>query len=164
MPTEDRNQMRQELAQRITLHTELHQALEQPRNEHEDSIHQRLVKDRLKQRRAIVVAEKRHRVGNQHRLADNERRISGKHEAADGNRIVGKDQIRRQYDQIEADEKEDHRLQDLKQLAQQPGAEPAKNGGRSRLCRVTDCRSFLEDKPPLLEAISSLIKLLLPRS
>ena len=39
----------------------------------------------------LVAAKKRHCVGDQHRLADDECRASGKHEVADRNGVLGED-------------------------------------------------------------------------
>jgi hypothetical protein len=69
-------------------------------------------------------------LGDQHRLADDERRSRGDHEAGEGDGVLGEDQIRRQYDQAEADKEEDRRRQHLPQLVQKPGARPAAEPGR----------------------------------
>src|SRR6516162_10780263 len=133
MPTEDRSQVRQEFAQGMAVHEKLDEGLEQASDEHKDPVHERFVQDRLEQRRAIVAAKERHRVGDQHRLADNEPRSGGEHEVADGNSVIGEDQIGRQYDQVEADQEEYHRRQDFAQLMQKPCTQPANTRGRGRL-------------------------------
>jgi hypothetical protein len=53
----------------------------------------RLEQDRLDQRSAIVVAQKGHRIGDQHCLADDERRRGGEHEIAEGDQVTGEDQV-----------------------------------------------------------------------
>ncbi|HSZ96907.1 MAG TPA: hypothetical protein VK767_11370 [Bradyrhizobium sp.] len=49
----------------------------------------------------------------------------GEHEAGEGDGVVGEDQICRQHDQVEADNKEDRRRQDLVQLVQKSDARAA---------------------------------------
>jgi hypothetical protein len=39
------------------------------------------------------VAQKGHRIGDQHCLADDERRRGGEHEIAEGDQVTGEDQV-----------------------------------------------------------------------
>ena len=69
--------------------------LEQACNEHHGPIDDRLEQDRLDQRSAIVVAQKGHRIGDQHCLANAERRRGGEHGIAEGDQVIGEDQVNR---------------------------------------------------------------------
>src|SRR6266849_3202145 len=83
MPGESRHHVRQEVAHTVALdEPEPDEMLEQPSDEHYSPVHDRLEQYWLDQRRPIVAAEKGQRVGDQHRLADDECRGGGKHEVA----------------------------------------------------------------------------------
>jgi hypothetical protein len=68
-------------------------------------------------------------VGDQHRLADNERCDCGEHEIADCNGILGDEEIRRENNEVEADKKEYCRRQYFKEFVQKPGANPTYGPG-----------------------------------
>jgi hypothetical protein len=106
MPVEGRDHVRQEGAQWMVFDKpEPDPVFEQARNKHDGPIESRLEQDRPDQRRAIVVADRPHRVGHQHRFSDHVRRGGSQHEAAERLTVIGKEQVRRQQDQIEADKK-----------------------------------------------------------
>jgi hypothetical protein len=65
---------------RITLdEREVHETLEQACEEHNHPVKRRLEQDRSDQLRPIVATEERHRIGDQHRLADDKRPNCGEH-------------------------------------------------------------------------------------
>ena len=113
IPVECRSHVRQEGAEWMVFDKpEPDPVFEEARDKHDGPVENRLVQDRPDQQRAIVVADRPHRVGHQDRFSDDECRGRSHHEAAELGTVVtviGKEQVRRQHDQIEADEKEDGR-------------------------------------------------------
>jgi hypothetical protein len=107
----------------------VYETLQQAREEHNNPVKCRLVKDRLDPRSPIIAPQKRHRISDEHRLADDERRKCRKHEAADRHGIIGEQQICRRHDEIEPDKKEYCRRQCFPRLVQQPSANPARRPG-----------------------------------
>src|SRR5277367_1584810 len=84
MPGKDRYHVLQEAAGGVVLdEPETHESLEQASEEHDGPVNERLEQDRLDQRGPVVTAEEGHRVGDQHRLADDERSGGGEHKAAE---------------------------------------------------------------------------------
>ena len=88
---------------------------EQARDKHDGPIECRFEQDRPDQWRAIVAADRSRRVGNQHGFSDDKRAGGNKHEAAERRTVIGNKQVRRQQDQVKADEKEDRRRQHFTQ-------------------------------------------------
>ena len=86
---------------------------EQAGDEYDAPIKNGLEQDRTDQRRAIVMADGPHRVGDQHRFPDDERRRRRKHEIAELLTVIGENEVRGQQYQIKADKKEDRRRQDF---------------------------------------------------
>ena len=78
---------------------------EQARDKHDGPIECRFEQDRPDQWRAIVATDRSRRVSNQHGFSDDERAAGNKHEAAERRTIIGNEQVRRQHDQVKADEK-----------------------------------------------------------
>ena len=73
MPRERGDQISDKVARWIVLdQREVHETLEQACKKHNDPVKHGLEQDRSDQRRPIVATEERHRIGDQHRFADNE--------------------------------------------------------------------------------------------
>src|SRR6516165_5092760 len=135
MPVERRNHVRQECPKWVVFDKpEPNPVFEQARDEHDGPIECRFEQDRPDQWRAIVATDRSRRVGNQHGFSDDERAAGNKHEAAERRTVIGNKQVRRQQDQVKADEKEDSRRQHFAQLAQQEDTDPAHNPDGCRSC------------------------------
>ena len=106
MPVERRNHMRQECPKRMVFDKpETDPVFKQTRDEHGGPIENRFEQDRPDQRRAIVAADRSRRVGDKHCFSDDERPAGNQHEAAERCTVIGNEQVRRQQDQVKADEK-----------------------------------------------------------
>ena len=138
MPRKGRGHVRQKLAHRMVLdQPEPDEVFEEPRDEYDGPIKDRLEQDGLDHWPAVVAAQHRHRVGDQHRFADDECGGGGEHKVAKGNRIVGEDQVGRQHNQVKADEKEYRRRQHFAEFVQNEGASPPREP-----CRCTGRRGL----------------------
>src|SRR5262249_28360067 len=96
----------------------MYKALRQARKEYRDPIDRRLEQDWLDERRPIEKLDERRGVGGDHSLTDDQCCQGGEHEIADRSAVVGDQQIRRQNDEVEADEEEYRRRQGAPQLVQ----------------------------------------------
>jgi len=92
-----------------------------------------------KQRRAIITPHVWHRVGDEHRLADNKRGKGRQHEATDRKGVIGEQEICRKYDKVEAGKKENGWRQRLAHFVQKASAYAAGNstGGFSTPAAAT---------------------------
>src|SRR6516162_779148 len=128
MPVEYRNQVRQEGPEWMAFDkTEADPVFEQARDKDDGPIECRFEQDRADQWRAIVAADRSRRIGYEHCFSNHKRRAGSQHEAAERRTIIGNEQVRRQHDQVKADEKEDRRRQHFAQLAQHEGSDPARD-------------------------------------
>src|SRR6516164_6871503 len=135
MPVEGRSHVRQECPKRMVFDKpEADPVFKQTRDEHDGPIEKRFEQDRPNQRRAIEAADRSRSVGDKHCFSDDERPAGNQHEAAECCTIIGNEQVCRQQDQVEADEKEDRRRQHFAQLAQHESSDPACDSGGCMSC------------------------------
>ena len=115
----------------------MHEALYQAREKYRDPVDRCLEQDWLNQWRAIEEPKERHRIRGDHGFADHEGRHGSEHEIADRDGVVGDEEVRRQYNEIEADEKEDCWDQCLPEFMQYAGADtsPEWSGCAGPCCR-----------------------------
>ena len=78
--------------------------LQEPHDQHDDGIEDRLVEDRLDQRRTAELVDDADLVDDQHHLADDQRRRTGQHEAAEVEPVIVRQQVGGEDDQVEGDE------------------------------------------------------------
>ena len=121
-----------EIARRIAFDDGVvNETLQQAREEDDHCVEDRLEQDRPDERRSIVTSDVWHRIGDQHRLADDERSDRGDHEVEGRGAVIGEEKIGRKHDEVEADEKEERRRQRLARLVQNAGADAARTGAEA---------------------------------
>ena len=114
LPGEVRDQIGRKITRPIPVNDrKMHEAFGQARNDRRNPVDGRLEQDRLDERGPVEDLEEGHRVGSDYSLADDKRRYRSKHETADGDGIAGDEEVRRQNDEVETDEKEYCRRQRL---------------------------------------------------
>ena len=89
----------------------MRQPFEQARQKYHDPIKCGLELNRPDQSGAIVTSQQRNFIGDQYRLADDQRTQCREHEVAEPYYVMGDEQVARQRDKVEADKKEDRRRQ-----------------------------------------------------
>ena len=109
----------------------MHEALGEARKEHRDPVDRGFEEDRLDEWGSIEQSEERHRVGGDPRLGDDERRHGREHEIAHSDGIVGDEEIRRENDEIEANEEEECRRQRSAELVQNASADAPRKSGNA---------------------------------
>src|SRR6516225_6206717 len=111
------------------------ESLDEARYSDQKRVDHRFENYRPRQRGMIEATQERHLVGDQNDLADDQRRRGRDEEAGELDQVVFEDQPFGEEDEVEADEEEDRRRQDLAEFVEQGMAQPRHPPRRPRLDR-----------------------------